>query len=404
MLSRFDDARVVIIDDTPANVDLLDAVFRRAGLQHLYPVTDPRQALETIEAVDPDLVVLDLHMPWVDGFAILAEIVRRAAGSYLPVLVMTADTTSDACHRALTEGARDFLTKPFDFTDVVLRVGNLLETRKLHQDLRRASGALAAELGQIRQQETADQAAHQATLDLVRAVLSGDAMHMVFQPVVDTASEVIIGYEALARFAVEPQRGPDKWFADASAVGLGPALELAAVSRALDALPDLPEQAFLAVNVSPETLLGAELVALATPDIAPRVVLELTEHNPIEDYAPVIRALAPLRSRGVRLAVDDTGAGYASLRHILALSPDIIKLDLSLVRDINHDAARRALAAALTSFASDTGTGLIAEGVETADQLATLTSLGIRWAQGYYLGRPEPLSSRKTRTAMATDN
>jgi EAL domain-containing protein (putative c-di-GMP-specific phosphodiesterase class I) len=339
----------------------------------------------------------------VDGYTVLAEIVRRAGGTYLPVLVMTADTTSAASHRALSEGARDFLTKPFDFTDLVLRVGNLLETRSLYQELRRVSGSLASELGQLRQRETDHKAAYQATADAIEHLLSHGGMNMVFQPVIDTLTGTVLGFEALARFSVEPQRGPDQWFADASAVGLGPALELAAVTRALDALAELPADVFLAVNVSAETVLAGDLIGLATPDIAPRLVFELTEHNPIEDYDPVLRALAPLRARGARLAVDDTGAGYASLRHILALSPDIIKLDLSLVRDIHHDAARRALAAALTSFATDTGTHLIAEGVETEEQLATLTSLGIRWAQGYHLGRPAALPSGQSRAGVPTE-
>jgi EAL domain-containing protein (putative c-di-GMP-specific phosphodiesterase class I) len=395
MLSRFDTARVVLIDDTPANVDLLEKVLRRAGLRHLHTVTDSREALDTIATVDPDLVVLDLHMPWVDGFTILEETVRRAAGSYLPVLVMTADTTSGASHRALSEGAKDFLTKPFDLTEVLLRVGNLLETRQLHQQLSRQSSTLAGQLGHIRRQETADQAVLEAKHAAVQAVLAGAAIQVVFQPVVDTSSWAILGYEALARFPVEPHRSPDKWFADAADVGLGPALELAAVASALDGLRHIPPDAFLAVNVSVEPLLSPELHDLITPEIAPRLVLELTEHIPVEDYGPVLRAVAALRKRGVRLAVDDTGAGYASLRHILALSPDIIKLDLSLVRDIQHDPARRALAAALIAFATDTNTQLIAEGVETADELDALISLGICWAQGYHLGRPAALRHRQ---------
>jgi EAL domain-containing protein (putative c-di-GMP-specific phosphodiesterase class I) len=122
------------------------------------------------------------------------------------------------------------------------------------------------------------------------------------------------------------------------------------------------------------------------------VVIELTEHVPVEDYGPVVDAFARLRVRGVRLAVDDTGAGFAGFRHILALAPDIIKLDSSLVRGIELDPARRALTAALVAFAADTGVDLLAEGVETFDELDTLTALGVRWAQGYLLGRPKPLA------------
>jgi EAL domain-containing protein (putative c-di-GMP-specific phosphodiesterase class I) len=162
---------------------------------------------------------------------------------------------------------------------------------------------------------------------------------------------------------------------------------MAAVASAMRVLPDLPANAFLAVNVSAETLLRDELRDVVTAEHGPRMVLELTEHQPIEDYAPLLRALEPLRERGARIAVDDTGAGYASLRHILALRPDIIKLDISLVRDLNHDPARRALAASLVTF-------------ENADELAALTALGIRWGQGYYLGRPAPLATADERQTV----
>jgi EAL domain-containing protein (putative c-di-GMP-specific phosphodiesterase class I)/CheY-like chemotaxis protein len=392
-LSRYDDARIVVVDDTPANVELLEAVLKRAGLRHIYTVTDAREALSTIDAVNPDLIILDLHMPWVDGFTILREVVRRAAGTYLPVLVMTADTTTDASHRALSDGARDFVTKPFDFTEVVLRVGNLLETRQLHQHLRRVGGALAGQLGELRRQESADQALRAAIRRDVEAVLTDGSMHMVFQPVLETTTRAVVGFEGLARFRTDPPRGPDKWFADASEVGLGTQLEMAAVSRAVEALTHLPAGAFLAVNVSAETLLGRGLLDVVLPDFAHRVVLELTEHQPIEDYEPLMRAIKPLRDRGARVAVDDTGAGYSSLRHILALCPDIIKLDISLVRDIHVDPARRALAASLVTFARETGSELIAEGIETAEELSAITALGIRWGQGYHLGRPSPLTA-----------
>ncbi|MDQ1726156.1 MAG: hypothetical protein QOK14_201, partial [Frankiaceae bacterium] len=288
-LSRYDDSRVLVIDDTVANVQLLEAVLRRAGLRHIYSVTDAREALATIEATNPDLIVLDLHMPWIDGFTILDEIVRRAAGTYLPVIVMTADTTSEVSHRALSAGARDFITKPFDFTEVILRVGNLLETRQLHQHLRRLSGALAGQLGELRRQESADMALREAARRNVESVLSDGSMRMVFQPVISMCTGDVIGFEALARFSGEPPRGPDKWFADAAAAGLGPALEMAAVTSALRALPDLPANAFLAVNVSAETLLRADLGDVVTAEYGPRVVLELTEHQPIEDYTPLLR-------------------------------------------------------------------------------------------------------------------
>ena len=124
---------------------------------------------------------------------------------------------------------------------------------------------------------------------------------------------------------------------------------------------------------------------------AERLVLEITEHAEVADYDALLGALRPLLDRGMRLAVDDTGAGYSSLQHIVRLRPNLIKLDMDLTRDVDTDPARRALTAALTTFARNTGSGVIAEGVETAPQLAMLESIGVDQAQGYFLGRPLPL-------------
>jgi EAL domain-containing protein (putative c-di-GMP-specific phosphodiesterase class I) len=160
---------------------------------------------------------------------------------------------------------------------------------------------------------------------------------------------------------------------------------------ALAALSSLPPDAYLAVNASPDTIFGDEAFNLLNGMPAERIVLEVTEHAHVEDYDRLRQGLAPLRQRGVRLAVDDAGAGYSSLQHILHLQPDLIKLDMSLTRHIDLDPARRALASALIGFARDTGSRIIAEGVETASELATLRALGVEHAQGYFLGRPMAL-------------
>lgn len=122
-----------------------------------------------------------------------------------------------------------------------------------------------------------------------------------------------------------------------------------------------------------------------------RIVIEITEHSDVENYEQLLRALLPLRQRGFRLAVDDAGAGYSSLRHILNLQPDFIKLDMGLIRNIDVDPARRALASALIGFARETGSVIIAEGVETASEFETLQLIGVEQVQGYFLGRPMPL-------------
>jgi EAL domain-containing protein (putative c-di-GMP-specific phosphodiesterase class I) len=330
-------------------------------------------------------------MPGVDGYAVLGQLRSWAAGSYLPVLVLTGDTTNAAIERALELGAHDFLTKPFNVNEVTLRIRNLLETRALHTTLRHHNLRLRNQLGDFQRAADTEREARQITVDRIEKVIREKAFSMVVQPVYELRRATIVGCEALARFPQQPVRTPDRWFEDAETAGLGLQLELAAVTAALESLPALPARLFLAVNVSPHTAMSPELSQLLDGVAAERVVLELTEHVPVEDYDAMRQLLAGLRGRGVRLAIDDTGAGYAGFRHLLGLHPDVIKLDISLTRDIDQDAARRALAAALVSFARDVGSRLIAEGVENSGELATLTQLGVTWAQGYFLGRPQPI-------------
>jgi len=138
MLERFQDAKVLVVDDNLANVQLLKTLLERSGLRQVRSASDAVAALDLVRQVDPDVILLDLHMPRTDGYAVLEALAKSPDAEYLPVLVLTADTTKDAAHRALSLGARDFLTKPFDATEVVLRVGNLLEARVLHADQRAA--------------------------------------------------------------------------------------------------------------------------------------------------------------------------------------------------------------------------------------------------------------------------
>jgi EAL domain-containing protein (putative c-di-GMP-specific phosphodiesterase class I) len=153
-------------------------------------------------------------------------------------------------------------------------------------------------------------------------------------------------------------------------------------------LSRLPPDMYLSVNVAPQTILDSDFPALLRGKPVDRIVLEITEHAHVRDYDRLLGILGPLRRRGMRVAVDDAGAGYASLQHILLIQPDLIKLDVALTRHIDLDPARKALASALVSFARDTGSRIIAEGVETASELSTLRAIGIAKAQGYFLGRP----------------
>ena len=216
---------------------------------------------------------------------------------------------------------------------------------------------------------------------------------MVFQPIVRLVDGRVVGHEALARFAALPQQAPDRWFEDAEHAGLAAELELAALRRALSSyratLADSDHT--LHLNCAPKTLVQSDLASeLATYPLR-RIVLELTEHHAVTDYARLRHVLAPLRAKGLRVAVDDAGAGYASMRHVLLLQPDIIKLDISLVRDIDSDPIKHALGSAVCVFAQQTGCTVIAEGVETPAEAQALRALGAQQAQGFYFGRPQAL-------------
>jgi EAL domain-containing protein (putative c-di-GMP-specific phosphodiesterase class I) len=168
------------------------------------------------------------------------------------------------------------------------------------------------------------------------------------------------------------------------------------VRKALEGIPDLPGEAFLSINVSPDTLRCDELLDLVRSLPLHRLVFEITEHAPIDDYAEFIAVVRRLASTGVRIAVDDAGAGYSSLRHILNLRPQTIKLDMSLTRDLHRDTSRRALTAALASFAQQLDATVIAEGIETEEELEALERIGIEFGQGFLLGRPGAIGGRVT--------
>ena len=211
---------------------------------------------------------------------------------------------------------------------------------------------------------------------------------MVFQPIRDMRTGQVEGFEALSRFDGLPYRSPDQWFAEAARLGRSVELELKVIESALAVLPQLPPETYLSVNASPAAVGSGALIDLFRDVPAWRVVLEMTEHAAVTDYDTTLAELSRLRRKGLRLAIDDAGAGYSGLQHILRLRPDLIKLDMSLTREIDTDDARRSLAAALVTFARRTDARLVAEGVETEAERATLLSLGITTGQGYLLGRP----------------
>ena len=248
--------------------------------------------------------------------------------------------------------------------------------------------AIAASMARVVEAELAARSERSALVARLDPVLRGSGVSIVYQPVVHLSDGRLAGVEALARFGLQEDRSPSRWFADAAAVGMTRELELVTARLAIQGARDLP--GFLALNLSAATICDpafAELLAGVDPA---RIVVEVSEHEEVADYAPVLAALSPLRARGLQVAVDDAGAGFASLRHVVLLSPDIIKLDISLVCGIDRDPTRQALAAALTTFAHSTGAQVVAEGVESEQEREVLRVAGVGLEQGWLCGAAVP--------------
>jgi EAL domain-containing protein (putative c-di-GMP-specific phosphodiesterase class I)/CheY-like chemotaxis protein len=395
-------AQIFVVDDEAANVRLLTRILESEGYTSVRAFTDSAAALEAASVWCPDLVLLDLHMPQVDGLDFLASL-RAHAGEdeFVPVLVVTGDVTRTALRSALERGANEFVTKPIDADEILLRVRNLLSIRSAYQELRGSNAELAEAL-RVRTRSEDDVAAdreHRA--EVIRAIADRGGPAMVFQPIVELTSGAAVGVEALARFGSEPERGPDAWFADAAALGLGTELELSAIESALRHLSELDPSLIVAVNVSAATMLQPAFLERLSSWPLGRMSFEVTEHQPVDDYDSLAGVTAELRDRGALVCVDDAGAGYASLRHILKLRPNVIKLDLTLVRDIDTDPVKRALASALTRFATELGAALTAEGIETASELATVRALGVDFGQGYFIAQPGPAKTVCQANALA---
>jgi EAL domain-containing protein (putative c-di-GMP-specific phosphodiesterase class I) len=236
----------------------------------------------------------------------------------------------------------------------------------------------------------------------VHTVLVHGRFHPVFQPIYSLADGRLLTVEALTRFTAEPVRPPDVWFAEAHAVGLGIELELATLRAALREGGALPAGVELAVNLSPGVLVDPRVHAeLTDREGGQPLLVEVTEHAAVDDYPRLTAVLDQLRAAGIRVAVDDAGAGFASLRHVVRLAPDVLKLDRTLTRDVHVDPVQRSLATCLAAFARQTGTQLVAEGVEHPDELAIWQELGADAAQGYLLGRPGPLPAAEVTDVLA---
>lgn len=367
---------ILVVDDDPFVRALFVRALRRAGHATL-EAADGVEALAVLARNSVALVLLDATMPRLNGAGVIRVLRARPATRTLPIILVTGKADPEDRVEGLATGADDYLCKPVALEELKARVGAQLRSHAAWTEALEREGAERREAGGTRQQGAA-----------LHDLIAAHAFTTYFQPVVTLADGALVGYEALTRFSDGVR--PDVRFAEATRLGLGHELERATLRAALEAVAELPDSASLALNVSPSFVLAAPDLPALVSGSGRAIVLEITEHAAVDNYGALRVALARFGPR-VQVAVDDAGSGYASLRHILALRPAIVKLDIGWVHGIESDPARHALVTGLVHFATEAGCQLLGEGVETEAERTTLLGLGVTLGQGYLFGRPAPV-------------
>lgn len=369
-------AWVLLVDDEP---ELLRGVSRSLKLQG-YSVTEARNGEEAVRHLSRrafDVVVSDIVMPGMDGIQLLKEV--RQHDLHVPVVLMTGAPAVSTAVQALEYGAFHYLTKPVDpealdqIVQKATRMHRMARVKQQAAELLGNAGALGA-----------DRAGLEASFD--RAVGS---MWIAYHPIVDVRAKTVFGYEALLR-STEPSLPHPGAVIDA-AMRLGRLESLGRSIRSLAAEPIPRDESFtLFVNLHVTDLTDPALSDPESPlsQIASRVVLEITERSSLDEVKDARRRVAALREMGFRIAVDDLGAGYAGLSSFTLLEPEIVKLDMSLVRDIHVTSTKQKVVRSMTTLSKDMGMIVVAEGVETREERDCLIDLGCELLQGFLFAKP----------------
>jgi EAL domain-containing protein (putative c-di-GMP-specific phosphodiesterase class I) len=371
---------VLVVDDDPSFLGaLVELIGIDPRLEVVGSASDASEGAAMVRSLRPSICLCDVRLPGGGGEIVAAEARRFAPETR--VVALSACDDAGTIMGMIRAGAMSYIVKGAAGDEVLAGI---------HQAIRGqasmpACAATAVGAGLRGQEEEV-----QDRVIRLRQVLDHGLMNIVFQPVVDIETREPIAFEALCRVNSPPQRPPDMWFADAAENHLGLEFELEAIRMALGHLSHLPGRCPLHVNASPAVAMSKELASLLQGSEPRRIILEITEHTQINDYPALIGALAPLRAAGVLIGVDDAGSGFSSMSHIVNMEADVIKVDISLVRDIHLNKMRRAMVGALAEFARQAEALVIAEGVELEEERATLITLGVTAAQGYLFGRPQP--------------
>jgi EAL domain-containing protein (putative c-di-GMP-specific phosphodiesterase class I)/FixJ family two-component response regulator len=382
--------RVLVAEDDPLVCEVLSAmVTSDPEMQLIGTVADAHGAIVVAIDEHPDLVLLDVEMPGGGGPA-----AARTISTVCPdVRVVAISAHSDKEHvlSMVNEGVAGYVVKgaePSEMLDTIRRCarGETVFMPPSASSMMRENAVLARDM------VDAEHHRH-ARIAQIHELCDGNAIEIVFQPIANLMSGKLCAIEALARFPDHDHFNTGEWFDEAFELGMTQHLELTALRAAMAsfAAAHTDNDLAIAINLSPATLLDPQLSTLIE-GFEKRLIIEITEHQPIDDYEAVNCVRKELGERGVRIAIDDTGAGFASLRHVLSLTPDLVKLDISITKDVDVDDSRRALAKGLITFAREIGASIVAEGIERKGELACMRELGADFGQGWHIARPAPIT------------
>jgi EAL domain-containing protein (putative c-di-GMP-specific phosphodiesterase class I) len=374
-----EEAAVLVVDDDPALARILQRLLAAAGYQ-VTVAHDARAAIEEVMRHAFTVIVSDIMMPGMSGVELLRAV--RAYDLDVPVILMTGVPTIETAMEAVSLGALQYLPKPTP-NDVLLKaVERASQLRRMARMKREALKLLGA--GDT---QAGDRAGLQTSFDQALKT-----MWMAFQPIVDPAGRRTFGYEALMR-SKEPSLPHPGAVLDA-AERLDRTQELGRHVRVLsaEAFAHAPADASLFVNLHTNDLLDPSLYEANAPltKLAERVVLEITERSTIDGVKDIQSRVSNLRSLGYRIAIDDLGAGYAGLSSFAALQPEIVKLDMSLVRNVHQSTIRQRLIGSMTTLCLEMGIQVVAEGIEVVEERDSLRGFGCPLMQGYLFAKPGP--------------
>ena len=380
--------RVIIAEDEKVIRGALSDLINTSEDLHLVGTArDADEAIELAQRERPDVALVDVKMPGGGGPRAAREI--RATCPETRVIALSAHDDRATVLEMLRSGAVGYLVKGASAEEILDAIQRSAAGQSSISS--RVAGEIIHELvGQLELRDHEEEM-RERRVGLLQRVVQGKGLTVLFQPILDLRTDDLVGVEALARFGITPELSPDHWFAEAGRIGLEVDLDMAAMRTAMEGMDTLPPAAFLSVNLSPATILSDAFAAFRDQAPMDRIVIELSEHAPVRDYDEMNAALAAVRERKGRVAIDDAGAGYSSMKHILRLRPDMIKLDMSMTRGVDGDPARRALVGALATFAAELGATIVAEGIETAEEFSTLRQLGVGYGQGFLIGLPQNL-------------